>query len=96
MWEGKANVIGVADKLEVVAAVAESAAFLLFKDHPVTEMTDETTTSTTTATSSSTTITATTQSIATRWLDALEVYVSTSATGLAARTHQRLGMNMAR
>jgi hypothetical protein len=95
VWEGRTHVIGVADTLEVVAAVAESAAFLVGKkdSHPpaaAAEPTDDETTST------STTITTMTQSIATCWLDALELYLSTTATGMASRTHQRLGKNMAR
>ena len=83
VWEGRTNVIGMADTLEVAAAVAESAAFLVSKDLPETD--DDTT-------STSTTL----QSIATCWLEALELYLSTTATGMAGRTHQRLGRNMAK
>jgi hypothetical protein len=78
------NVIGVADTLEeVVAAVAESAAFLACKDVCRPTETPVETTSTI----------AITQSIAT-WLEALELYMSTSATGMAGavgRTNDSVG-----
>ena len=95
--EGNSNV--TADMLEVSAAVAESAAFVLLRQASTSSPTstdgepadlDRDASDTKSLTLDIVT------SIAQRWLDALSVYLRTVPSGAAQRVHQRLGKGLAR
>jgi hypothetical protein len=103
VWEGRTTVKATADVLEIAAAVAESATFVLLKqaEAPVQENDDHRPTTdqdlqATAANTATTKLTKTIEGVAHCWLEVLGVYLSTTPTGVAQRVHKRLCKAMAR